>query len=221
MGNPSLQVKLLVLEETGNRLPRTIIFDLGKVLIPFDFSRAYQAIEAACPFPAREIAARIHATGWNRRLETGAVDSEAFVESIARELAIRCSYSEFRAIWNSIFLSETLIPDEMLAGLRRRYRLLLLSNTNAMHFESIQANYPILRHFHDYVLSYRVGMVKPDPAIYRHAASLAGCPVEECLFIDDLPENVAGAELVGMPAIQFSSLDQLERDFTARGIRWD
>jgi FMN phosphatase YigB (HAD superfamily) len=201
--------------------PRTLVFDLGKVVIPFDFSKAYGALEAACPYPAYEIAARIRATGLDRRLETGAMGSKEFVQSIIRELEVRLTYPEFLSIWNSIFLSETLIPDEMLAGLRRRYRLLLLSNTNAMHFESIQANYPILRHFHDFVLSYRVGMVKPDPAIYRHAASLAGCPVEECLFIDDLEENVAGARVAGMQAIQFSSLEQLQRDFTARDVRWD
>lgn len=203
------------------RTPKAIIFDLGKVLIPFDFSIAYRAIEAACPYPAQEISQRIRATGWDRSLETGAMESEMFVQSVARELDMKLSFSEFRTAWNSIFHRETLIPDEILQGLRTRYRLLLLSNTNAMHFESIEANYPILRHFDDFVLSYRVGMVKPDPAIYLYAATLAGCPAEECLFIDDLPENVAGAESIGMPAIVFSSLHQLEQEFTARGVNWD
>ncbi|MCU1261610.1 MAG: HAD-superfamily hydrolase, subfamily variant 3 [Bryobacterales bacterium] len=201
--------------------PRTIIFDLGKVIVPFDFSRGYRALETLCPHPAGEIPAKIMSTGLVTRLDTGTIDPEAFVQSLARELEMRITYPEFCTIWSSIFLPGTLIPEELVENLSTRYRLLLLSNTNAIHFDSIQENYPILRHFHAFVLSYKLGMMKPDPAIYRRAAELAECEPAECLFIDDLAENVAGAERVGMPAIQFFSFQQLERELAARGVRWD
>ena len=101
-----------------------------------------------------------------------------------------------------------------------RYRLLLLSNTNAIHYEMLEANYPILRHFEVRILSHEVGAMKPDPKIYRAAIAGAGCRPEEIFFTDDIAEFVEAARRQGIDAAQFSSLPQLERDLKARGIEW-
>src|SRR6185437_8830122 len=98
----------------------------------------------------------------------------------------------------SIFLPHTLIPEAMLEGLARNRRLVLLSNTNAIHFEMIRENYPLLRHFHAYVLSYEVGAMKPLPLIYQRAIAAAGCLPEECFFTDDIPDYVEAARAQGI-----------------------
>jgi epoxide hydrolase-like predicted phosphatase len=201
--------------------PRAIIFDLGKVLIPFDFGIAYRRIEDVCTYSLSEIASRMTKIGVARKFETGVISPEEFVEAVTRELEIDMAHENFREIWNCIFLPKLLVPEEVIERLSARYRLVLLSNTNAMHFESIQQRYPVLRHFHHLVLSYQVGMMKPDAAIYRYAAEAAECAPEECLFIDDLAENVAGARSVGMQGIRFESFDQLSTELRARGISWD
>jgi FMN phosphatase YigB (HAD superfamily) len=197
---------------------KAVIFDLGRVIVPFDFELGYGELSRLTGFDTAEIRRRIGLTGLVSQFETGLVDSAEFVAGIAGALGIELSVAQFSRIWNSIFLKETLIPEEMLARLKQRYRLLLLSNTNAIHFEGLEQRYPLLRHFHEHVLSFRVQVMKPDAAIYLHAVQLAGVPPAECLFIDDLPENVAGAQAVGMQAVLFTGRAQLERDFERLGV---
>jgi FMN phosphatase YigB (HAD superfamily) len=199
---------------------KTVIFDLGKVLIPFDFSRGYRGMERFCDYPAAEITKRIAATDLVHRFETGLVEPRDFVAQLSRSLDLRITYEQFCEIWSSIFLPDTLVPESMLAGIGARYRLLVLSNTNAIHFDMVRQNYPMLRHFHDLVLSYEVKAMKPSPAIYREAIDRAQCRPEECFYTDDILAYVEGARREGIDAVQFQSCAQLERDLAARDIRW-
>ena len=199
---------------------KTVIFDLGKVLIPFDFSRGYRAMEKYCDYPAAEIPKRIGATDLVHRFETGLVEPRDFVEQLSRMLDLRVTYEQFCEIWSSIFLPDTLVPESLLAGIGARYRLLVLSNTNAIHFDMVRQNYPMLRHFDDLVLSYEVKAMKPSPAIYREAIARAQCRPEECFYTDDIAAYVEGARRQGIDAVQFESCAQLERELAARGIRW-
>jgi putative hydrolase of the HAD superfamily len=116
---------------------------------------------------------------------------------------------------------EILVPESMLENLAARYRLLLLSNTNAIHFESLRETHLMLRHFHHLVLSYEVKAMKPQPEIFHSAIALAECRPEECFYTDDIGEYVEAARKLGIDAVQFQSLDQLQGELTARGIRWE
>jgi putative hydrolase of the HAD superfamily len=198
---------------------RAIIFDLGKTLVHFDFQRGYEGLEGVCPHDTPAIRKLLAGTGLVGPFETGLVEPRDFVERISRALELRADYDGFCEIWNSIF-TETLVPEGMLEGLRRRYRLVLLSNTNAIHFESAQRKYPLLRHFDDLVLSYEVKAMKPQPEIYRAAIERAGCAPEECFYTDDIAEFVEGGRAMGIDAVQFTGAEQLTRDLKARGICW-
>ena len=202
---------------------KAVIFDLGKVIVPFDFTRAYRAMAEVCPYTPEEIPKRIGtvSTGLLRRFETGQVDPEQFVNQLCGALDLRVEYARFCEIFSSIFLPGPLIPENMLEGLRRRYRLLILSNTNAIHFPMIRENYPLLRHFDDYVLSYEVGAMKPSPRIYEEAIARAQCAAEECFFTDDIAEYVAAARQAGMDAVQFQSAAQIQSELSERGVTWE
>jgi glucose-1-phosphatase len=197
---------------------RAIIFDLGKVLLHFDFGRGFRALAERCPHAACDIPQRITA-GLVDRFETGRIGPREFFTEFSRQIELSAGYDEFCEIWNGIF-TETLIPENMLEGLASRYRLLLLSNTNAIHFEMIRRTYPMLRHFHDLVLSYEVGAAKPHVEIFQEAVRRAGCRPEECFYTDDIPKFVDAARALGIDAVQFRSRDQLEQELTARGITW-
>jgi FMN phosphatase YigB (HAD superfamily) len=197
---------------------RTIIFDLGKVIVPFDFNRAYRQMEACCGTPASEIPLKLVDTGLYRRFESGLIQPHEFVDEITAHLGISIGYKNFCNIWTSIFFPETLISDEFMAQLAQCYRLVLLSNTNVIHFEMVRAGYPILRHFQAFVLSYEVGIMKPAAGIYHKAIEAAQCKPEECFFIDDILENVEAAQAVGIDAVQFLSVEQLEKELRTRGI---
>jgi FMN phosphatase YigB (HAD superfamily) len=197
---------------------KAVIFDLGRVLVDFDFQRGYRALEGLCPYSAAEIPGRIFPTGLVRRFETGLIDPRDFYAQFSSLLDLTIDYSRFCEIWNGIFM-EALLPESLLESLAARYRLVLLSNTNPIHFESIRAAFPhLLRHFHGTALSYEVKAMKPQPEIYRAAIASAQCRPEECFFTDDILEYVEAARGLGIDAVQFESREQIERDLRARGI---
>jgi len=199
---------------------RALLFDLGNTIVPFDFQRGYARMEQLCALPAAEIPARLRQSDLVHRFETGHIEPREFVARLRAELQVAISYDDFCHLWSSIFLPGTLIPDSLLTALARRYRMVLVSNTNPIHFEMIRARYPELERFHDFVLSYEVGALKPSREIYRSAVARAGCAAAECFFVDDLAVCVEGALREGIDAVRFESLEQLERDLRARGITW-
>jgi glucose-1-phosphatase len=199
---------------------KAIIFDLGKVLIDFDFKRGYRALESLCSYPAAEIPKRLATTNLVERFETGLVEPRDFVEQFSGILNLHLDYDHFCRLWSSIFTA-TLVPESMLEGLAARYRLLLLSNTNALHFEMLRQNYgPMLRHFHHLILSYEVHAMKPQPEVFQAAVERAGCRAEECFYTDDISAYVEAARQMGIDAVQFESSDHLERELRQRGIVW-
>jgi FMN phosphatase YigB (HAD superfamily) len=200
---------------------KAIIFDLGRVLVNFDFERGYRALEGHCPYPAAEIPKRLSTGNLVERFETGLIEPRDFVAQMSGVLGLTMDYDQFCGIWTSIF-TETLVPEWMLAGLAERYRLVLLSNTNMIHFEGLRETHrDLLRHFDSLVLSYEVKAMKPQPEIFRAAVDYADCRPGECFYTDDIADYVRAAKRLGIDAVQFESLTQLQREFTARGIRWE
>jgi glucose-1-phosphatase len=197
---------------------KTILFDLGNVIIPFDFKLAYARMASHCDCKPEEVPGRIRATGLVGPFEKGEIGAEPFVRELSAALRLNISYPEFCSWWSSIFLTEPLVSEALLKDLRSRYRLLALSNTNPIHFEMILEAYPLLRHFDDYVLSYQVGAAKPEAKIYREAIVQAQCNPEECFFTDDLAVNIEAAREHGMDAVQFFSAEQLDRELRSRGL---
>jgi glucose-1-phosphatase len=106
----------------------------------------------------------------------------------------------------------------VLEEIRGRHRLLLLSNTNAIHFEMLHAKHPILRQFDDRVLSYQVRAMKPQPEIFREVIVRAGCRPEACFFTDDIAAYVSAAREHGIDAVQFHSFEQAQEELRARRI---
>jgi glucose-1-phosphatase len=200
---------------------KAIVFDLGKVLVNFDFRIGYQGLEKACAVPAASVPQRLAPTGLVERFECGKVEPEPFFREFRRILGIELEYERFREIWSSIF-THAILPEELLAGLGRRYRMILLSNTNALHFGMIREWYgDVLRHFDGLVLSFEVGAMKPAPAIFDAAIAAAGCAPEECFYTDDIAAYVEAARAKGMDGVVFESREQIERVMRERGIEWN
>ncbi|MBI3209273.1 MAG: HAD family phosphatase [Candidatus Solibacter usitatus] len=197
---------------------KTVIFDLGGVIVPLDFPKGYAAMATHSPFPVEEIRERIIGTGLAPQLECGKISSNEFRERLCEVLRISVTADEFRNLWSSIFPSHTLIPEELLTRIRSKHRLLLLSNTNELHFEVIQRNYGHMKHFDHYVLSYVVGHMKPSPEIYAEAIAHAECGPAECFFTDDVAAYVEGARKAGIDAVQFKSYEQLLPELRRRGV---
>jgi HAD superfamily hydrolase (TIGR01549 family) len=201
-------------------LTKTIIFDLGQVLVPFDWKRGYSALAEFSAYPPEEVRARIKETRLFDLFERGGVEPQELARRISAALGLNVPFEKFRELWSSIFYPETVLPESMLASLHAHYRLLLLSNTDAIHYGWIAERYFIMKYMDHCVVSFELGCRKPEPEIYREAIAHAECAPEEIFFADDILENVEGARLAGIDAVQFQSREQLENELTSRGIRW-
>jgi len=200
---------------------RAILFDLGKVLVHFDFRIGYRALESRCSIPAADIPKRLAPTGLVERFESGQVEPREFVDEFRRTLGIELEFEQFCEIWSSIFTHE-ILPESLLESLARRYRLVLLSNTNALHFAMIRQWYAhLLRHFSALVLSYEVGAMKPRPEIFDAAVMAAGCAPGECFYTDDIAAYTEAARARGIDAVLFESREQIEAAMRERGIEWE
>ena len=199
---------------------KTILFDLGGVIVPFDFKLAYARLAPLCGCEAADIPIKIRSTDLVTRFESGSVGADQFFEELSAVLGLRIAFEDFRDLWTCIFLPQPLIAEPLLQKLASHYRLMLLSNTNPIHFDMVKANYPLLRHFHDCVLSYEAGAVKPSSKIFQAAIQRAQCKPEECFFTDDILINVEAARKHGMDAVQFHTAAQIEDELRARKIQF-
>ena len=124
----------------------------------------------------------------------------------------------FRKTWSSVFLPDLIVSEDLLLALKRKYPLLLVSNTNEAHVEFIRSNYRVLDIFDHHVLSYEVGSLKPDRKIFQHAISLSGYPPEALFFTDDREENILMARQLGMTAHQFKTQSWLVDALQQAGV---
>src|SRR5262249_28877418 len=100
--------------------------------------------------------------------------------------------------WNSALLPETLQPDSLWAGLAKKYRLGLLSNTDPIHVAHMESTFSFFNYFPVRIYSHVAGCSKPNPVIYQEALRAAKVKATEAVYIDDLEENVAAAKSLGM-----------------------
>ena len=201
-------------------MTKAILLDLGGVLVELDFPRAYRAAARLTGLDITEVPERIRRTGLSEPYEQGRISSREFYRRFSAALALRVSYGRFCDLWGDMFGAEPLLKPSFLAGLRARYRLLLVSNTNELHFEWIRRHFPLIEEFDDYVLSYEVGSMKPAPEIYLEAVRRAGCAAGECFFADDKEENVDAAGRLGIDAVRFTDEKALQAELRERGVGW-
>jgi putative hydrolase of the HAD superfamily len=198
---------------------RTVILDLGGVIVPLDFAASYAKLAERSGMPLAEVETRLRATPLLAEYESGRVSSAEFQDAFSKEFGFEAEESEFADLWCSLFPEHSVIPPEWLSQIRDQKRLLLLSNTNEIHFERLLRQRPYLAAFDHHVVSYRVGAMKPQPAIYQAVLEHAQCDPGECFFTDDVLKYVEGARAAGINAEQFLGPQKLKTDLAARGIR--
>ncbi len=108
---------------------------------------------------------------------------------------------------------------ELATGLMASYRVYLLSNVGDLHWRHLDRRYGLERLTHGVVASFRVGAVKPDPAIYREAERRLGLEPAATVFVDDLAPNVAGAAACGWRAIHHRSHGETLAALQALGVQ--
>src|SRR5262249_37432030 len=147
--------------------------------------------------------------------ESGRISTQEFLQRVRQTCQLTCADDLIAAAWADIFWPNPEVC-ALLPRLKSRYRLLLGSNTNELHARQFRAQFADwLRCFDVVVWSHEIGARKPHAGFFEHCARRAGHPPNECVFIDDLPANVAGARACGWHGIVYTGFAELCRELTA------
>jgi putative hydrolase of the HAD superfamily len=193
-------------------LIHAILFDFGNVIAFFDHYRAIGRFETRTNLASDVMFRAIYQGELEHEFESGRLTPERFVTEVIDRIGYQHCADRFVGEFVDIFTPNPSVL-ELIPRLKPRYKIVLASNTNALHSAHFKVQYAdALRHFDALGMSFQAGVRKPEAGFYHYCATLLNTPASECLFIDDIEKNVAGAKAVGMSTILYSP----EIDLVAR-----
>jgi len=194
-----------------------IVFDLGNTIIRFDHNISARKIANLFNSDLKKIYDTFFDSEITRAFEKGLLSPRRFYEEASRLLGFKLPYEDFVPIWNEIFWEDE-EACRLARELKKRYRLFLLSNVNRLHFEYIEKKFDIIKIFDEIILSFVVGAVKPEAAIFEDVVRRAGGDRSKILYIDDREDLVRCAATFGIDSIRFENAEKLKTTMAARGI---
>jgi putative hydrolase of the HAD superfamily len=199
---------------------RAVISDLGRVVLWFDNNVFLRKLADRAGRPFDGVKAAVHGDlELLRRFDGGVITPAGFHARVLELTGADIPYGEFYEIYNDIFTLNPAVVDVLARVKAAGPKVLLLSNTDPERFGFIRRRFPEILFFDGYVLSYELKLLKPDPAIYRAAARAAACEPRECVFIDDMEENVRGAVEAGLAGLHYRPETDLAGELRKLGLR--
>ena len=176
----------------------TIIFDFGDIFINLDKKATIDGLE------------RLGLSSWNEDLEQlnisfekGQISRDDFLLGIQKQIP-NATIDEILIAWNGVLLDFPLYRLEFLQLLSKKFRLFLLSNTDAIHIDHFEqregASFygDFYQCFEKVYFSYEMGMRKPDAEIYTTLINRHELAPKRTLFVDDKKENTDAAKALGL-----------------------
>ena len=193
-------------------MPPAIIFDLGKVLVDFDYSIAARKIAARSDKAPADLHAFLGSSPLLVEYESGRLTRQTFYEAIRDAIGFRGDLVEFGNYFAEIF---TEMPGTIAlhAELRRRgFQTYIFSNTNDLAIEHVRRDFPFFQNFDGYIFSYEVGAMKPDAPIYEAMETMCGRRGADLIYLDDRAENIAAGAARGWRTVLHASPEQSRRE---------
>ncbi|TWU51048.1 Alpha-D-glucose-1-phosphate phosphatase YihX [Rubripirellula tenax] len=182
-------------------------FDLGNILLSFDFAVAHSNLAKLFGVSPANVKAAVFDSGLEDRFEHGEFTPEQFAQHVCKSIGVTGDPPPAGEVLDAI--SDMFTPIHPMLGIMDRVRCSgrrvgILSNTCHAHWDwVIRQNYDVMKaDLEVTILSYEVGVMKPHPRIYEAAEKAAGVSPDQILFIDDKHENVDAAIARGWNARQ-------------------
>ncbi|MBZ0179402.1 MAG: HAD hydrolase-like protein [Ignavibacterium sp.] len=197
---------------------KVIVFDLGNVLIPFDFEKIKTALNKIDMGMGDHYAQIFEKNKeYFKNFEKGKIIESDFISQNLKWLDNKFDGEKFCEIFSDMFeLNEKTIS--LLPRLKKYYRLILLSNTNSIHKKFGWEKYEFLCYFEKLILSHEVGALKPEKEIYNAVMDFTRESATSHLFIDDIYDYAAAAKKLGWDAIHFKNYEMLVDELKDRNI---
>lgn len=183
-----------------SRLP-IMAFDLGKVLLDFDYQVVIRRLIPHCRHDAASVLQTLTQSPRLLEFESGRIRTDEFLEALREATGYRAPRPQFESDFCDIFTPiEPMV--RLHACLRRHgYPTWIFSNTNELQSDFIRNQYPFFHQFDGWILSYQQGVMKPHPAIYEALEKATGRSGADIVYLDDRPENIAEAARRGWRAL--------------------
>lgn len=182
--------------------PQYFLFDIGNVLMNFDFNVLYNRIAADSgrpPEPPNRADVEAYVA-----VEEGRISDDDFLNYLNRAKGLRWRLEDYIGVWSDMFSVNPVGHELFRAALERGVPVCTLSNIAGHHLQAIQNREPgFFDGVHRMFLSFELGVRKPAPGIYQQVLDALQADPGRCFFIDDRPENVAAARAAGMDAHHF------------------
>jgi len=195
-----------------------IVFDLGQVLVRFDYKYFVQKVNChKAGIGERFLELYKKNYDVHRDFEKGKISEKDFIAQMLDYLEHIIDGETFCRYWSDIFsFNDDVIS--LLPILKKSYKLYLVSNTNSIHKKYGYQDYEFLNYFDEIFLSHEVGYIKPEEEIYSAVQKLSGFSSDEHIFVDDILEYVVAAKKMGWDGIQFVGYDDLVSNLKVRRI---
>ena len=197
---------------------KTIIFDLGGVIIDLDVNRTINGFSALSGFSSGKVKNLYTTHPVFHNYEKGLVTDESFREEIRGLFQSKGVEDErIDEVWNAMLLGIPKSKLMLLKSLKENYQVMILSNTNNIHVRQMEqvilpkvSDFSSLDHFvHKIYYSHILHMRKPDAEIYQYVLDDYNLRAEETIFLDDNADNVKGAEKVGIIVKHITEANQI------------
>jgi putative hydrolase of the HAD superfamily len=196
----------------------TLVFDFGNVLGFFDQVRAIRQLSMLTDVSAAVIRERLFTSELEDAYESGRISTPELLKHARQLCGFRGSDEDIESAFANMFWPNYGVC-QLVPGLKPRYQLFLLSNTNDMHCRRFRRQFAdTLAHFDGLFFSHELGMRKPHPGIYHHCLRRMRCRPADCVFIDDSPANIDAARACGWHGIVYTDYDGLRREFAKLDI---
>jgi len=198
--------------------PRAVVFDLGKVMLDFDYGIAVRRLLPWVRLGLGELRRLFEQSPLLPEYEIGGMSTAEFFARVQAATGFAGDLSAFAELFADVF-SELPAMVAVQAEVRQRgVPTYVLSNTNELTIQYIRRHFPFFGQFDGYVLSYEHGAMKPAPRLYEVAEQLAGLRGADLFYLDDLPENVEAARRRGWQAVVHESAAQSRAALVAVGV---
>ena len=196
-----------------------VVFDYGGVICTPQPDEDVARLAAAARVPVPDL----RGPYWAYRLsyDHAELDGTTYWLKVAAALGLSFSVSQIaelirldNASWLHLYDGTVMLLEDLAAA---GYRLALLSNAPA-DFAEVMAEQPVARFFEHLAFSCYLGLVKPEPECYRAVLAMLGTRPGDVVFIDDRPENVAGADAVGIQGVHFTTPGAVRTALAGHGI---
>lgn len=190
---------------------KNVIFDFGNVLVQWHPEKVYAkhfGDEARAWWFLRHVCD----AAWRNRIDAGESTAACIEELKAKQPEYAEAIELYRSRWREMLTDEVPGMREVIADLSDKGDGIYgLTNWSMETFPAARERFGILQMIDRYVVSGAEGLVKPDARLFRVLLDRYHLKAEECVFVDDNPDNVAAANALGMEGIVFTGADSLRK----------